>query len=75
MLIDSVMADALTLSSKFQIAIPKAVRERMGLKAGQKLQIVTYGDRIELLPQREMQSMRGFLRGIDTDVPRESDRV
>ncbi len=47
----------------------------MGLKAGQKLQIVIYGDRIELLPRREMRSMRGFLSGIDTEVPRESDRV
>lgn len=69
------MSETLTLSPKFQVAIPKAIRERMGLKAGQKLQIVTYGDRIELLPQREMRSMRGFLSGIETEVPRESDRV
>lgn len=66
------MSQILTLSSKFQIAIPKTVREQMDLKAGQKFQIVTYGDRIELLPQRDM---RGFLRGIDTEVWRESDRV
>lgn len=69
------MSETLTLSPKFQVAIPKAIRERMDLKAGQQLQIVTYGDRIELLPQREMQSMRGFLSGIDTEVPRESDRL
>lgn len=69
------MSKILTLSSKFQVAIPKNIREQLGLKAGQKFQIVTYGDRIELLPQREMRSMRGFLRGIDTEVPRESDRV
>lgn len=69
------MSDTLTLSSKFQVAIPKAVRERMGLTAGQKFQIVTYGDRIELVPLRSLQSMRGFLAGIETDVPREHDRL
>lgn len=47
----------------------------MGLTAGQKFQIVTYGDRIELVPLRSLQSMRGFLAGIDTDVPREDDRL
>ncbi|HET7313454.1 AbrB/MazE/SpoVT family DNA-binding domain-containing protein [Salinisphaera sp.] len=69
------MTDTLTLSSKFQIAIPKAVRERLDLHAGQVLQIITYGDRIELLPQRDAKTMRGFLRGIDTDVDREKDRL
>ena len=69
------MPDLITLSPKYQIAIPKAVRDRLGLRAGQKMQIVTYGDRIELVPQREMKSMRGFLSGISTDVPRDEDRV
>lgn len=69
------MEDLLTLSSKFQIAIPKAVRERLHLHAGQKLQIVIYGDRIELMPQRDMKSMRGFLSGISTDVHRDDDRL
>lgn len=69
------MSETLTLSPKFQVAIPKSVRERMELTAGQKFQIVTYGDRIELLPLRSLQSMRGFLAGIDTDVPREDDRL
>ncbi|GAB3679667.1 AbrB/MazE/SpoVT family DNA-binding domain-containing protein [Salinisphaera aquimarina] len=69
------MTDLITLSPKFQVAIPKAVRERLHLHAGQKLQIVTYGDRIELVPQRSIKSMRGFLSGISTNVPRDEDRL
>ena len=69
------MSTTLTLSSKYQIAIPKEVRERLGLTAGQKIQLVTYGDRIELLPQRDIRQMRGFLAGIDTTVPRDDDRI
>ena len=69
------MSTTLTLSSKYQIAIPKEVRERLGLTAGQKIQLVTYGDRIELLPQRDIRQMRGFLSGIDTTVPRDDDRI
>ena len=69
------MSTTLTLSSKYQIAIPKEVRERLGLIAGQKIQLVTYGDRIELLPQRDIRHMRGFLSGIDTTVPRDDDRI
>lgn len=69
------MANLITLSSKFQVAIPEAVRERLHRHAGQKLQLVTYGDRIELVPQRSIKSMRGFLSGISTDVPRDEDRL
>jgi AbrB family looped-hinge helix DNA binding protein len=65
----------LTLSPKFQIVIPKAIREPLGLRAGQKIQAIAYEDRIELIPLRRMKDMRGFLRGIDTTVEREPDRV
>lgn len=64
-----------TVSRKFQVVIPRRIRERMGMKPGEKLQVVQYGDRIELIPQRPAQSLRGFLRGIDTSVPRDEDRV
>lgn len=69
------MTDVLTISPKYQVVIPKHIREPMGLKAGQKLRVIAYGDRIELIPERSLQSMRGFLAGIDTDVPREPDRI
>lgn len=65
----------LTLSPKFQIVIPKALRELLGLRAGQKLQAIAFEDRIELIPVRRMKDMRGFLRGIDTSVERDQDRL
>jgi AbrB family looped-hinge helix DNA binding protein len=64
-----------TVSPKFQVVIPKEVRKRLGLLPGQRIQIVVYGDRIELIPVKPIKRMRGFLKGIDTRVPREEDRV
>lgn len=66
--------DAVTLSPKFQVVIPKDVRERLGLTAGQKLQVIVYAGRIELIPVRPVAEMRGFLAGIDTEVERDPDR-
>ena len=65
---------AVTLSPKFQIVIPQAVREQMNIKAGQKLQVLAFDRRIELLPVEPARQLRGFLQGISTDVPREADR-
>jgi AbrB family looped-hinge helix DNA binding protein len=64
-----------TVSPKFQVVIPKEIRKRFGLLPGQRIQLVVYGDRIELIPVIPMKRMRGFLKGIDTRVPREGDRV
>ena len=64
-----------TVSPKFQVVIPKEIRRKLGLLPGQKVQVVVYGDRIELIPVRPAKLMRGFLKGIDTRVPREGDRV
>ncbi len=66
---------AVTVSPKFQVVIPQAVREAMGLQPGVKLQVVQFEDRIELIPVRAAKSLRGTLKGINTDVPRERDRV
>ena len=66
---------AVTVSPKFQVVIPKEIRRKLGLLPGQKVQVVVYGDRIELIPVRPAKRMRGFLKGIDTRVPREGDRV
>ena len=65
----------ITISPKFQIVIPKAIRDLLGLRAGQKIQAIAYEDRIELIPVRRMKEMRGFLRGIDTTVERDPDRA
>jgi len=64
-----------TVSPKFQVVIPKAVRETLDIQPGQKLQILQFGDRIEFVPVRDVKSMRGFLRGIRTNVRREKDRL
>jgi AbrB family looped-hinge helix DNA binding protein len=64
-----------TISTKFQVVIPKKVRERIGIKPGQKVQVIPYMGRIELIPIRDIKEARGSLKGIDTTVEREEDRV
>jgi AbrB family looped-hinge helix DNA binding protein len=63
------------VSPKFQVVIPREVREAMGLKAGQKLVVFRFEDRIEMVPAEPIRKLRGFARGIDTRVPRDGDRV
>jgi AbrB family looped-hinge helix DNA binding protein len=64
-----------TISPKFQVVIPKEIREKMGLKAGTKVQVLQYEDRIEFIPLKSMKSLRGFLKGIHADVERDKDRL
>ena len=64
-----------TVSPKFQVVIPKAIREALNIQSGQKVQVVRYQNRIELIPIRPIKSARGFLQGIDTTVEREEDRL
>jgi len=66
---------SVTVSPKYQVVIPKEVREAMGIFSGQKIQVLTYQNRIELIPVQPMKKMRGFLKGIDTTVKRDKDRV
>jgi AbrB family looped-hinge helix DNA binding protein len=66
--------DVVTISPKYQVVIPRSVRERLQLEPGQKVQAIVYGDRVELIPIRTAQSLRGFVRGIDTGVDRDADR-
>ncbi len=63
------------ISPKFQIVIPKSIRDKLGLTPGQKVEAVAYEGRIELIPVRPLKEMRGFLRGMDTRIERETDRV
>lgn len=67
--------ESVTVSPKYQVVIPKQARKALKLSPGQKIQVVVYENRMELIPVRPMKKMRGFLKGIDTDVPREEDRV
>jgi len=65
----------ITVSPKYQIVIPSRMRESLGIKPGEKLHAIEYRGRIELVPVRSTKSARGSLKGIDTDVPRETDRI
>lgn len=67
--------ETVTISPKFQVVIPKGIRERLKLRPGQKVQAILYDDRIELVPVRPARAMKGFLKGIDTTVAREDDRL
>ena len=66
---------AVTVSPKYQVVIPKDVREQLGIVAGQKMQLMIYQGRIELIPLGPMEELRGFLKGIDTTIEREPDRL
>ena len=67
--------ETVIVSPKFQVVIPRAVREPLSIRPGQKVQVIRYGDRIELILLRPAKKMRGFLKGMDTTVERETDRV
>jgi AbrB family looped-hinge helix DNA binding protein len=67
--------ETVTVSPKFQVVIPKEIRESLKLAPGQKIQALLYENRIELIPLRPIKKMRGFLRGIDTSIDRETERL
>ena len=68
--------DIVTLSSKYQVVIPRRVRELVGLKPGTKLQVISFDDRIELVPLRPVREMKGFLKGLHSSFQRdEEDRT
>jgi len=68
--------EAVTISPKYQVVIPKAIREKLNLVPGQKVQAIAYAGRVEFIPIRPAREMRGMLRGLDTSFERErEDRV
>jgi len=67
--------NAVKLSPKYQVVIPRDVRESLHLIPGQMMQVIAYGNRIELMLSKDIREMRGFLKGIDTTVSREEDRL
>ena len=64
-----------TISPKFQVVIPRHIREQLELEPGQKVQALAFGNRIEFIPMRPASSMRGFLKGMNTRLDRDDDRV
>ncbi|MFM7099669.1 MAG: AbrB/MazE/SpoVT family DNA-binding domain-containing protein [Verrucomicrobiota bacterium] len=67
--------ETVTISPKFQVVIPQKIREAMGLRSGEKAKMVSFRNRIEIIPMREIRSLRGYLKGMDTSLVREGDRV
>jgi AbrB family looped-hinge helix DNA binding protein len=66
--------ETVTVSPKYQVVIPSRIRELLGVEPGQKVKVILYDNRIEMIPVRPVKEARGFLRGIDTSVEREPDR-
>ncbi len=67
--------ETVTVSPKYQVVIPRKVRKVLKIKPGQKVRVMLFENRIELIPVVPIQETRGFLKGIDTTVDREADRV
>ena len=63
------------VSPKYQVVIPKEIRESLHLIPGQRMQVVQYENRIELIPERDIEELEGFLKGMNTSFKREADRV
>jgi AbrB family looped-hinge helix DNA binding protein len=67
--------ETVTVSPKYQVVIPKTIREALQLRPGQKLQIIEFDGRIEMIPELPVEDLRGFLKGINTEFSREDDRI
>jgi AbrB family looped-hinge helix DNA binding protein len=68
--------DTVTISSKYPMVIPRAIREKWNVKPGQKVRLIIIGNRLEVVPVRDIKEARGFLKGMSSDIERdEEDRV
>lgn len=63
------------VSPKFQVVIPLEIRRTLKVSPGERLQVLPYQGRIELVPLKNIRKMRGFAKGIDSTIEREADRL
>jgi len=62
-----------TVSPKYQVVIPLPVREALKIIPGMKVHVFPFDNRIEIIPEKPLASMRGFLKGISAEVEREEN--
>ena len=67
--------NTVTVSPKYQVIIPKHIRDALKIRPGQKMKVKEYNGRIELIPDRDISELKGFLKGINIDFVREGDRL
>jgi AbrB family looped-hinge helix DNA binding protein len=67
--------ESVKISPKYQVVIPRKVRDSLNLSPGQRVQVIQYNNRIELIPERDISTMKGFLKGINSEFTREEDRL
>ncbi len=67
--------ETVTISPKYQVVIPRKIRQSMRLKPGQKVQMIQYKGRVELIPLNPIKDLQGFVRGINIKFERDSDRL
>ena len=62
-----------TISSKYQVVIPRPIREQFNLKPGQKIMFIPFNNTLRVVIVPSVDDARGMLKGIDTDVQREKE--
>lgn len=67
--------ESVKISPKFQVVIPRKIRDSLKLAPGQRVQVIQYNNRIEFIPERDISEMKGFLKGVNADFIREEDRL
>ena len=67
--------NTVTMSNEYQVEIPREIRENIGLKAGASFEIISYNNRIELIPISSIKNLKGIFKGIDTNILRDDDRL
>jgi AbrB family looped-hinge helix DNA binding protein len=67
--------ETVTVSPKYQVVIPSAIRKSLDVQPGQRVRVILYDNRIEMIPIKPVEETRGFLKGIDTSIEREPDRL
>jgi AbrB family looped-hinge helix DNA binding protein len=63
--------ETVTISPKYQVVIPQKIRDRLGLRSGEKVRMIPFNGRVEIVPVRPMSQLRGFVSGINTEIEAE----